>query len=45
MFPASKVMAMIGGFFIVCMLAIIVVVAQSAVDLDRPAYPVPIENR
>ena len=45
MFPASKVVAAVGAFFLVCILAITVVVAQSLTDLDRPAYPAPIENR
>jgi hypothetical protein len=45
MFPASKVMAAIGAFALIMILAVTVVVAQSIVDLDRPAYPAPIENR
>jgi hypothetical protein len=45
MFPASKVVAAVGAFLLVCILAITVVVAKSVVDLDRPAYPIPIENR
>ena len=45
MFPASKIAAAWALFALICILAVTVVTAQSLVDLDRPEYPVPIENR
>lgn len=35
----------LGLFMLVCALVLTVVVSMSFRDLDRPEYPVPVENR
>lgn len=45
MFASSKIGAAWAAFGLVCMLVIAIVVSMSFADLDRPQYPIPVENR
>lgn len=45
MFASSKIGTAWAAFVLVCMLVIAIVVSMSIADLDRPEYPIPVENR
>jgi hypothetical protein len=43
--PSSKIMAAWATLLLAAILALTVVVSMSFADLDRPEYPIPVENR